>query len=166
MDLKVIPTVEVEREDISLRSLRDKPKEKPIQYEAEKFELSKNIQKFEKRVKVYTENPYSYNAVALRKDKPVYPTLSADQLIVNPLYSSIGRFLGVDMRHDWSRYSDKVHLITEWAINETGNKRVENLMAWISKKAKTLPKVREEQEMPENAIDNLYLFAKLALNKK
>lgn len=165
MDIKVIPTVEVEREDISLRSLRDKPKPKPIEYEAEKVELSKNIQRFEKKVKVYTENPYSYNAVALRKDKPVYPTLSADQLIVNPLYSSIGRFLGVDMRHDWNRYSDKVLLITDWAIQETGNNKTENLMAWISKKAKDLPKVRDEQEVPEKAIDNLYLFAKLALQK-
>ena len=160
MDIKVIPTVETEREDISLRSLRDKPKPKPIEYEAEKVELSKNIQRFEKKVKVYTENPYSYNAVALKKEKPsVMPTASADQMITSPIYNTIGKFLGVDTVHDWNQYYDKVYTITEWAKLKSGHKDIGRLTQWISNKSRSVPSVGNKN------IDNLYLFARLALQK-
>lgn len=161
MDLQILPTEEVVRENISLNSLKDKPKEKQPKYEAEKIELSRNIQKFDKRPKVYTENPYSYNAVALKKYKPdVLPTATAEEMITNPTYNTIGKFLGIDAVHDWNRYYDKVFTITQWAKLKSGTKDTGKLMKWISDKSRTVP------SMGGKNIDNLYLHARLALNKK
>lgn len=160
VDITIIPTEETPRDNISLRSLRDRPKEKQPVYEAEKLELSKNIQKFDKKPKVYTENPYSYNSVALKKAQPVAPTATAEEMITNPTYNTIGKFLGVDTVHDWNRYYDKVFTITEWAKLKSNTDNMGKLMKWISGKAKTVP------NMGGNNIDNLYLFARLALNKK
>lgn len=157
MDLKVIPTEEVIREDISLNSLKDKPKEiKPV-YKADKFELSKNIQKFDKKPKVYTSDPYSYNAISLKKKVyNVAPTATAEEMITNPTYNTIGKFLGIDTIHDWNSYYDKIYTITEWAKKKSGVNDTEKLMKWISNKSRTVP------SMGGKNIDNLYLFARLA----
>ena len=160
MDLIIIKPEEVLRDDISLRLLRDKPKIKQPEVVAEKLELSKNIQKFD-RPRVYTENPYSYNAVSLKKETRVAtPTATAEEMITNPTYNTIGKFLGIDTVHDWNRYYDKVFVITEWAKKKSGTDNMAKLMKWISGKARTVP------SMGGKNIDNLYLFARLALGKK
>ncbi len=161
MDITIIPTDEVLRDNISLHSLKDKPKEKQPKYEAEKLELSRNIQKFDKKPKVYTENPYSYNYVSLKRDKlDAMPTATSEEMITNPTYNTIGKFLGIDTIHDWNRYYDKVFTITEWAKLKSGTNNMGKLMTWISNKSRTVPSTGGKN------IDNLYLFARLALNKK
>lgn len=156
MNLQIIPTEEVLRDNISLNALKDKPKVKQPEIKAEKLELSKNIQKFD-RPRVYTENPYSYNYVSLKKEKPaVLPTATAEEMIVNPTYNTVGKFLGIDTVHDWNRYYDKVFVITEWAKKKSGFDDMGRLMKWISDKARTVPSIGEKN------IDNLYLFARLA----
>ena len=160
MDLNIIQPEEIVRDNISLNSLKDKPKEKRPEIKAEKIELSKNIQKFDKKPKVYTENPYAYNYISLKKDKPnASPSATAEQMITNPTYNTIGKFLGIDTIHDWNKYYDKVFTITEWAKKKSGTDNTGNLMRWISSKARTVP------SMGGKNIDNLYLFARLALNK-
>lgn len=160
MDLTIIPTEEVERTNISLGSLKDKPKEKAPVYKADKLELSGNIQKFDKKPRVYTENPYSYNAVSLKKRTvDIPPTASAEQMITNPTYHTIGKFLGVDTVHDWNQYYDKVFTITEWAKIKSGIQDTGKLMKWISDKSRSVP------SMGGKNLDNLYLHARLALNK-
>lgn len=156
MDLTIIKPEEVVREDISLRSLKDKPKVKQPEIKAEKLELSKNIQKFDKP-RVYIEDPYSYNAVSLKK----YPVravaiASAEQMITNPTYNTIGKFLGVDTVHDWNQYYDKVFTITEWAKKKSGGDDMNKLMKWLSNKSKTTPNIGGGK-----TIDSLYLFARL-----
>lgn len=162
MDITVIPTEEIEREDISLRSLKDKPKAPPIKYEAEKLELSRNIQKFDqKKPKVYTQNPFDYNVVALKKEKPsVMPSATAEQMITSPVYNTIGKFLGIDTVHDWNQYYDKVYTITEWAKVKSGETDTGKLMQWISSRSRRVPNIGSK------TIDSLYLFARLALQKK
>ena len=161
MDLKIVQVEEVEREDISLNSLKDKPKVKLPKYEAEKLELSKNIQKFDNKPKVYTQNPYSYNYVSLKKEKPTaFPSATAEDMITNPTYNTIGKFLGIDTVHDWNKYYDKIYTITEWAKMESKNDDIGKLTQWISSKSRRLPNVGNK------TIDNLYLFARLYLNKK
>jgi hypothetical protein len=160
MDVIDIPTEEVQKDKISLSLLKDKPRPK-IDYEVPKVELSKNIQKFDNRSKVYTENPYAYNTVALKKTKPnVSPSSSASEMITNPVYNTIGKFLGVDTIHDWEKYYDKVYAITEWAKVKSGEGDINKLMSWIGNKSRSLP------NMGNKNIDNLYLFARLYLNKK
>lgn len=156
MDLKIIPTEEAPREDISISSLRDKPKQKQPEIKAEQVELSKNIQKFDKKPRVYTQDPYSYNAVSLKPRVVTNPTATAEQMITSPLYNTIGKFLGIDTVHDWNRYYDKVFVITEWARRNAKDSDTNKLIKWIGNKAKTLPSVGDKR------IDNLYLFARLA----
>lgn len=162
MDLIEIPTVETPHEDVSLK---DKPRKEQTQYEAVKVELPKNIQKFDKKVKAYTENPYDYNVVALKKHavrpEKVYilPTQTAEQMILNPTLNSIGKFLGVDTIHDWNKYYDRVYAIVEWAKANTGDDN-QKIMRWLGRQARTLPSVGNK------TIDNLYIFAKLYLTRK
>ncbi len=161
MDIEVIPTEETPREDISLRSLRYKPRVKEVKYEVQKVELSKNIQKFDSKPRVLKENPFDWNTVALKKNKPsVTPNQSASDLITNPTYNMMGKFLGVDTIHDWNRYYDKIYAITEWAKLKSGEKDTNKLIGWVNGKAKSIP------NMGMKEIDSLYLHARMFLNKK
>ena len=159
MDITVIPTVEVEHEDISLRSLRDKPKVKTPEIKAEKLELSRAIQKFDKKPRVYTDNPYAYNSVSLAKKQDTVPTPSAEQMITDPTYNTIGKFLGIDTVHDWNRYYDKVFTVTKWAKEKSGTNDIAKLMKWISSKSGTIP------NMGSKNIDSLYLYARMVSKK-
>jgi hypothetical protein len=159
MDLKIVPTEEIIRDDISLKSLKDKPKVK-VNYEVEKKEVSKNIQKFDKKPRVFTENPFAYNSVSLKKNKPdVTPIQSASELLTNPIYNKMGKFLGVDTIHDWNRYYDKVYAITEWAKLKSGEKDLSRIMKWVSDQSRRTP------NMGAREIDSLYLHARLFLTK-
>jgi hypothetical protein len=158
MDLIEVPSEEVVQEKVQYKN----PKTKVVQkhYEIPKIEVSKNIQKFDKKVKVYTENPFSYNAVSLKKDKPnATPNRSAQELLIDPTYNMIGKFLGVDAIHDWNRYSDKVYAITEWAKVKTGKNDLNNLIKWLGGQIKSTPDVGAKK------IDSLYIFARMYLNK-
>jgi hypothetical protein len=157
MDLTIIPSEEILKETVSLKA---KPKFKPKVYEIEKKELPENIRKFDWKVKhkVYTKDPYSFNEV-VKKEKNFLPTETASQMITNPTYNAVGKFLGVDTIHDWNRYYDKVYAVVEWARTKTGND-VEQIIKWIGQKSKTLPSVGDK------TIDNLYIFARMKMEKK
>jgi hypothetical protein len=162
MDLKIIPTEETEREDISIRSLKYKAKTEQVEYEVPEVELSQNIQKFDKRPRVYTQNPFAYNSVGSKKknyDKEL-PSKSSSELLTDVTYNTLGKFLGVDTIHDWNKYADKVYAITEWAKMKSGETKIEKLMDWLAKQSKLVP------NMGAKEIDNLYLYAKLYLTKK
>lgn len=155
--IKTVNTVENIKKLVNIEPKKEK---KTKEYEIPKVEISKNIQRFDKKPRVYTENPYSYNAISLKKDKPdAIPDKSASELLVDPVYNTIGKFLGVDAIHDWNRYSDKVYAITEWAKAKTGKEDIGDLMNWIGKQAKLVP------NMGAKEIDNLYLYARMYLNK-
>ncbi len=141
-------------------SLKEEPRKEVRNYEIEKVELSKNIQAFDKKPKVYTENPYGYNQVSLKKEKaPVPPVQTAAQMIINPTYNSIGKFLGVDTIHDWNKSYDKVYMITEWAKEKVGGNTIK-IMRWLSNQARRLP------NLGNKTIDNLYIFARMKLMKE
>ena len=114
----------------------------------------------EPKTTLYTENPFSYNYVSLNTSKVAdLPVPDIDQLVATPLYNELGHLLGIDDVHDWAKYYDKVFTITEWAKQKSGQKDMGKLMKWISSKSRTVP------SMGGKNIDNLYLFARLALNK-
>lgn len=160
-DLIIVPSEEVEQKKVDITGhLEAKPKK----YEVKENEISQNIQKFDRKVKklkVFTENPYSYNSVSLKREKaPVAPNQSASTLITDPVYNTIGKFLGVDTIHDWNRDYDKVYAIVEWAKAKSGEKNLGQLMRWIGSQARRVPNVGNKN------IDNLYIFARLYLSKK
>ena len=158
IDIIEIPTEETLKEKVSLK---EKPKKEVKSYEVDKVELSKNIRKFDsKKPKVYTKDPYSFNEVSLKKDEtPVPPTQTASQMILNPTYNSIGKFLGVDTVHGWNKDYDKVHMITEWAKTNVGDNKIK-IMRWLSTQARRLPSLGNKN------IDNLYIFARMKMLKK
>lgn len=153
------PEEKIVQEQVSLKPT--KPKAIQAKYEAEKVELSDNIRRFDKIVKVYTQNPYTFNAVSKRiTDKATtMPTQTATQMITNPTYNQIGKFLGVDTVHDWGRYYDKVYVVTEWAKEKVGDNHGK-MMGWLTTKLNHLP------QLGARRIDDLYIAAKLDLERK
>lgn len=83
--------------------------------------------------KVYTEDPFSYNYVALKKSKVSdIPVPSVDQLVSVPLYNELGHLLGIDNVHDWAKYYDKVFTIAEWAKERSGYTDTSDVKKWIA----------------------------------
>lgn len=156
-DLIEVPYEPAPKEELDLKPERKTVRK--VEYEVEKREVSPNIAKFDRKVKVHTENPYSFNAVVKKQQASVPPTQTATQMITNPQYNVIGKFLGVDTVHDWNRYYDKVYTIVEWAKVKSGTDNLHKLMSWISHKSRTVPSVGNRR------IDDLYLFAKLHFAK-
>lgn len=153
MDVIVKPEVKQVKETINTSLLKDKPKPQ-VEYVAPKVNLSENIQRFDKKPRVYTQNPYDYNSVSLHKNKD-YPTPSASEMIVNPLYNSAAKALGVDTIHDWNRYYDKVAKIVGWAQEKTGYKDSGKISEWIYSQLRNAP------AMGGKKIDDLYIYSRL-----
>lgn len=143
------------QEELSLKSKLPAP---PKEYKIPEVKLSDNIRKFDKRPKVYTQNPYSYNAVSLKKDSEYTPT--ASEMIVNPLYNQAGKALGVDTIHDWNRYYDKVQKIVDWAKEESGFTDSEKLVSWIYRQSQKV------HSLGARRIDDLFIFSKLKTPEK
>jgi hypothetical protein len=143
IQLTEIPTVEVPHEEV---------------YEAEKIELSKNILKFDKKPRVYTQNPYSFNAVSLRK-KEVKLMPSAEQMLTDSTYNAVGRFLGVDTHREWNKNSDRVYEIVEWAKKKSGESDTMKIVRFINRYRNLVPSLAERH------LDNLYLYAHQQLKK-
>lgn len=148
MDLDIRQTEEVEREDISMRSIRSKKKVEERKFTVEKKELSKNIQKFD-RPRVYTKNPYDYNSVVNNRVVNITPT--ASQMISNPLYNSVGKALGLDTTKEWNQHYDKVFKIAEWAKK----KGAKNVVEFILDKSRTVP------TMGARRIDDIYIYSQM-----
>ena len=120
-------------------SLNSEPEIKQKDYKVPMVELSENIRKFDKKPRVYTENPYSFNAVVRRQveNKVVSPT--ATQMITDPLYNEVGKSLGVDTLHEWGLNYDKVQDIVALARERTGITDSKKLSAWIYQLMSTAP---------------------------
>ena len=141
-----------EPEEVSLASTKEPTTVK--EYKVDKPELSENIKKYDNRPKVFTEDPFDHNVVSRKKDDGL-PSKTASDMIAEPIYNYLGKFLGVDTTKEWDLHYQKVYTIAEWAKKETGTDDIEGLMAWLSDKAKTLPTVGNKK------MDDLYLFAKM-----
>ncbi len=156
-DLIIVPSEEVVQEKVSLKA---KPQAIQVKHEAVKVELSDNIKRFDKKVKIHTQNPFAFNTVAKRVNKPqTLTSQTATQMITNPTYNAIGKFLGVDTLHDWGRYYDKVYLITEWAKQKVGDDPLK-ITKWLSQKLNQIP------TMGSKRIDDLHVSARLETEKK
>lgn len=149
MDLTVIPTEETPREDISMREIRKKKIIVEKKYEVDKKEVSKNIQKFDQKPRVYTKNPYSYNEVSLKRLQKITP--SAEALVSQPLYNAVGKILGLDTAKEWNQNYDKVFKIAEWAKEKTKTEDILKILKYISSQARSVP------SMGSRRIDDIYI---------
>jgi hypothetical protein len=111
-------------------------------------------------VKVYTEDPFSYNYVALNKskvDELQVPTM--DVIKTDDTYYRVGKALGIEDPHDWPKYYDKVFIISEWAKERTGSNDPEVILKWIEHASKYLP------DMGSRKISDLYNHMRISLVK-
>lgn len=156
VDLIVKPTEEIVQEKVSLKP---KPKAIQVKHEITKIELSENIKKFDHKVKVHTQNPYAFNTVAKKKVQSITQTQTATQMITDPMYNSIGKFLGVDTIHDWGQFYDKVFTVTEWARKKVGNDNFK-IRKWLTTKLNNTPSMNEKR------INDLYIAAQLEMGRR
>lgn len=111
-------------------------------------------------VKVYTEDPFSYNYVALNKSKvdelfvPGMETIKTD-----PIYYSVGKSLGIENAHDWPKYYDKVFTIAEWAKERTGSNDPQVILDWIKNASNYCP------SMGSKKINDLYNHMRISMVK-
>lgn len=135
-----------------MREIRKKAVVTERKYNVEHKELSKNIQKFDKKPRVFKENPYSWNAVSLNKSQNYTP--SASEMVANPLYNAVGKALGLDTAKEWNQYYDKVFSISEWAKKKAGGD-IQKVVRLIADKSRLVP------TMGARRIDDLYIYISL-----
>jgi hypothetical protein len=150
--LNVIPSEEAPHENISMREVRRSKIIEQKVYKTEVKELSKNIQKFDR--KVYNKNPYDYNTISLNREYKITPT--ASQMVANPLYNAVGKSLGIDAAKEWNQYYDKIYKITEWARERTKTDEVEKIIRYLATAANKAP------SMGARRIDDIYVYMGIA----
>lgn len=109
---------------------------------------------------VYTEDPFSYNFVSLKKSQiDELPLPAASDVMINPLYHAVGKNLGIEKPHEWNKLYDKVFMISEWAKERSGLEDPQEILKWINDKAKTVP------SMGGKLINDLYTHIRLGIKK-
>lgn len=136
-------------------SLAPRAQRAKAEIKIEKVEVSKNIKSFERKVAKRSMGPYDYNVVAINNRTGYEPT--AAQLISNPVYNTVGKFLGVDTQKEWGQYYDKVKVIKDWAEKKTGSKSLKTLISFIDGAMNASPSFG----MSQKRIERVYLYAKL-----
>jgi hypothetical protein len=107
----------------------------------------------EKVVQVFTEDPFSYNYIALNKskvDELFVPT--AEVVKSDPLYYRVGKALGVEDPHDWNKVYQKVFTIAEWAKERTGTSDPEVILKWIADASNYAPSMGSKKNMMEQSM--------------
>lgn len=123
----------------------------------EKPTLSENIQRFDRKVLRRKQvNPFAYNSVIeSQKENNISVTPTAENMIVNETYNSIGKMLGVDTKREWNLYYDKIYKIVEWVQLKTKTDKFESIVKYINDKLRTVP------TMGSKRIDDLFIYTKL-----
>jgi hypothetical protein len=156
INLRVVEPQVSETKEVDLRAQR-RP-ERKVDTTITKVELSDNLKRFDEKVKVFKENPYSFNKVAEKDRSDEVPsTPTAFQMITNDTYNTVGKFLGVDTLHEWNKDYDKVYEIVGWAKKKSGAKDLELLIQWLADQANAAPSLSSNHRK----IDQLYLYSKL-----
>ena len=105
---------------------------------------------------VYTEDPFSYNFVALKQSKiNELPLPQPEQMVAMPVYNAIGKYLGIDTVHEWNQNYEKVFKITEWAKERSGLTDTYEIEKWIDGVLSKIPSLGAKK------ITNLYAHIKL-----
>lgn len=154
--LTVIPEQKSEKEEVSLKS---PAKKEARTYVAEKLELSDGIKKFDLKISKKTVSPYDYNSISLNR-KPSMNNRTATEMITDPLYNTVGKFLGVDTLHDWGKDYDKVETIVNWAKKKTGSDKISRLVDFLNGAYNFAPTFG----INHRKLDQVHLIAKLQLS--
>ena len=155
--IKTIKSTESVPEKVSLAPPEPK---KIVQYRVPKVELSEDIKNFDQKSRERrSTTPYDYNSVSLQRTTPIQTSQTAFQMITNPVYNTIGKFLGVDTLHDWNSNYEKVETIVEWAKLKTGSDKIEKMLDFLNGASNFVPTFG----MNHKKIDQIHLYAQLQL---
>lgn len=156
MDIKLIEVKSEESKPESLSLKSKEPKPQP-EYTAEdvtgKITESKSFEKYDKIVlksKSEVEETKTVNNVG-----PKTPTLYS--IILNPVYNTVGKFLGIESISDWRENHQKVMTITDWASEKSKSKDMAGLVTWLDNELNKAPSFG----MNHKRIDQLYMWIKL-----
>lgn len=109
---------------------------------------------------VYTEDPFSYNYVALKKSEvDEKPLPGVNDVIVDPVSNAIGHELGINNPHKWNKLYQKVFVITEWAKERSGLKDPIEIIKWIKEKTNGMA------TLGASKINSLYANIMLGIRK-
>lgn len=112
-----------------------------------------------KKSLVYTENPFSYNYVALKKSKVDEMPLPAPQTLIamNP-YHSVAKYFGMGNVRDWENSYDKIFKITEWVKERTNRTDAPDIIEWLEENTPL-------KDLGANKVDYFYTRIMDAKNK-
>lgn len=151
--------VDTRRHPVSMNSPEPVPRP---EIKVEKVDISKNIKSYDRKVnRAKSYRLYDYNTIALDKKLDTRIATPSENLL-DPTINVVGKFLGVDTHHEWSKYSDKLSTIVMWAKEKAKTDDIEKILTWLDKTSNNVPSFG----MSNKKIDQLYLYARLQLNKK
>ena len=109
---------------------------------------------------VYTEDPFSYNFISLKKSQiDEKPLPGVGEVIVDPVSNAIGQELGIDNPHKWNKLYQKVFIITEWAKERSGLSDPQEIIKWIKQKSEGMATLGAKK------INSLYANIMLGIRK-
>lgn len=111
-------------------------------------------------MKLLDHNPYDYNAIALRRKLKSVPNATYSQTVANPLYNTIGKYLGIFSPSDWENHYDKVVYIADYARNKVKSHDIFKVMEEVRNIANSAPDFNGKN------ITNIYLAVELAKLKE
>jgi hypothetical protein len=111
-------------------------------------------------MKVYTYNPfnpYDYNFISLKKQREDKVVLNAtqEQIIEDPTYNLIGKFLGVQTKAEWSKYYQKVQEIAEYGKEKAGVNDPSKIRDVLTELVNKSPQLNDKR------IDDIYINVRL-----
>lgn len=156
MDVIDVKQEEVKPEKLSLK---DRERKAPKEVVIEKNELPESIRKFDEKLGKEKPKREWYDSVVQNNIKY---TPTASEMITNPTYNTVGKFLGVDTLHEWNKQYMKVHNIVQWAQKKSGANSTEKLLNFLSGAVASVPAFG----MYHRKLDQLHLAAKLDTKNK
>lgn len=150
--MQVVERTYIQEKPIKVSMEPRKVKPQPV-YKVEQVELSENIQKFDSKPR-YTENEVK------TLSERTGATLTATQMITEPLYNRTGKLLGVDSIADWSKNYDKIYKIVEVAKEKLKTDDIEKILPWLYKQVNAAPNITNRK------LDDLNVYLILGKEEK
>ena len=157
INLTVVETEQPIQERVSLAPPTQKKRQ---EYVAERADLADSIKKFDEKASKYKhQGPYDYNVVSLRDKNELPTSMTPYEMLTNPLYNTVGKFLGVDTLHEWGKQYNKLDKILSWAVKKTGTKNVNRIIDFLNGASNFAPTFGADHQR----IDQVHLMAKLQM---
>lgn len=110
-------------------------------------------------MKIYTKNPYDYNEVSLRKMKDRHDP-SLREMLGDSDTVLLGKYLGLETKADFSKYSEKLTDILNWAKFQTDSEDFNKIIDRVKERLNACP------QMSDKRINDVWISVKLDLKRE